>query len=112
MEEYKQRLEVEMMKAAQSGNVDNTRKALHQGIDVNARDKHDRTALMHAADNGHIKVVRELLRSGANPRLKEKYFGRTALMFAMRGELEIAKELLDSGAEFSCDAGRKAPTGL
>jgi len=98
--DYKQRLKADLMKAAQSGNVDGARKALHQGVDVNTRDKHDRTALMHAADYGHTEVVSELLRSGANPRLKEKYFGRTALMFAMRGgDLKMAKELLDSGAE-------------
>src|SRR5262245_6671809 len=88
------------MNAVQSGNVDDTRKALHQGIDVNARDKHDRTALMHAAKYGHTHVVKELLRNGADPKLKDKYFGKTALMLATHsGDLEMAKELLDSGAE-------------
>jgi uncharacterized protein len=100
--DYKQHLEAELMNAVKSGNVDDTRKALHQGIDVNARDKHDRTALMHAAEHGHTQVVRELLRNGADPRLKDKYFGRTALMRAMRsGNIEMVKELLDSEAEIN-----------
>jgi len=108
--DYKQHLEAELMNAVQSGNVDDTRKALHQGIDVNARDKHDRTALMHAAEHGHTQVVNELLRNGADPKLKDKYFGRTALMRAMRsGNLEMVKELLDSGAEInSQDNGNEA----
>jgi len=67
-------------------------------VDINARDKHGRTALSWAAQNGREAAVKLLLETGkANVASKDKR-GRTALSWAAeRGRDAVVKLLLETG---------------
>jgi len=71
---------------------------LEQGVDVNARDQWERTALHLAADRGHKEVVGLLLEHGADVNAKDR--NRTALDYASeKGHKEVVELLLEHGAD-------------
>ncbi|TWU25710.1 ankyrin repeat domain-containing protein [Bythopirellula polymerisocia] len=85
--------------AAMDGNIDFVRQAIKDGVDVNAVDDQQRSALMLAAFNGHTSIIKLLLDQGALLDHQDA-LGRTALMFAATGDnLATVKLLLDSGAD-------------
>ncbi|MCP3956515.1 MAG: ankyrin repeat domain-containing protein [bacterium] len=85
--------------AALEGPVDAVRAELDAGVDVNATDPDDRTALMLAAFNGRTEIVRLLLDRGARVADLD-VAGRTALMYASTGDFADTVELLlESGAD-------------
>ncbi|MFQ5763345.1 MAG: ankyrin repeat domain-containing protein [Rhodospirillales bacterium] len=91
--------EERLMKAAQSGDVDATRRAITAGANVNAADKTTAFPLAIAAREGHASVVKVLLEAGANPNLESAQGGQTALkVAAARGSNEAIEALLDAGA--------------
>ena len=57
--------------AAAKGDVAEVRALLRQGVDLNARDGHGRTALHVAAHASHRDVIRELAQAGADMRAKD-----------------------------------------
>lgn len=86
------------IQTAKSGSLENFRRLLRQGIDVNCRGHHGQTALMEASTNGHIRMVSDLLHYGADPNLQGNG-GETALMNAVYyGHHEIMIMLIDKGA--------------
>ncbi len=92
--------------AALDGKFETVRRALESGINVNATDDQQRTALMLASFNGHTTVVKLLLDEGATVDHRDA-FGRTALMFAATGtDAETVELLLDAGADVNAvDSG-------
>lgn len=54
---------------------------IKQGVDINMRGQHNRTALMNAALNSNLMIVDILIKNGADVNLQDKD-GRTALMMA------------------------------
>ncbi|KAI8674488.1 hypothetical protein NCS57_00346700 [Fusarium keratoplasticum] len=68
------------------------------GINIDAKDSHDRTPLLWAATNGHEAVVRLLLDRGAHTEAADKD-GRTPLWrAATNGDVAVVRLLLDRGA--------------
>lgn len=85
--------------ASLQGELTEVRKAVDQGVDVNAADQRGRTALMLAAFNGHTEVVRLLLEEGARVSDTNSE-GRTPLIFAASGPYaETVKLLLEWEAD-------------
>ena len=81
---------------------------IEAGEDIDAKDRHDQTALMVAARDGHSEVVGMLLRHGAALDHTAKYH-LTALMLAViNGRTEIVRALVDAGADRSA-RGTGAP---
>ena len=78
-----------------SGNVDEARDLIAQGINVDEQDEYGNTALMFAVMFNRFEMVQELIRAGAALDLQDNY-GMTALMNANRPE--IAQELIRAGA--------------
>lgn len=66
------------------------------GIDVNAKDRDDRTALMRAACHGHAEILGILLRTVDIDANAKDNNGVTALMWANKGSVEVVEMLLES----------------
>ena len=90
-----------LMRAAEAGRVDEVRRLLRKGADVNAKieDLGGLTALMLAAHRGHLEVVKILLRAGADPNASGGAHGLgffSPLTFAMNPENKNRLELIDT----------------
>jgi hypothetical protein len=79
-------------------------------LDVESKDRFDRTPLSWAAEKGHEAVVKLLLEKGADLEAKDKSGGRTPLLWAAeKGHEAVVKLLLEKGAELEAkdkDGGR------
>ena len=79
--------------AADKGNIDEVKRLIAQGANVNAKDKHTVTALHWAADQGHTAVVELLIAEGADVNAKSKD-GSTPLWAATDGGHKDVANLL------------------
>ena len=88
-----------LLKAAATGDMEDVKKAIKEGADVECIDYIDRvsTPLFHAANSGYADIVRILIEHGANPNTNNG--SNTALMIASRfGHTEVVKALIEGGA--------------
>jgi len=89
----------EWEEAVYRGSLDDLKQLAESGADINARDRHNQTALMLAATEGHAAVVEWLVRRSAALDDAAKY-GLSALMLAVvHGHGEIVRILVDAGAD-------------
>ena len=72
-----------MIESAKNGNIDQLRKYLNKGADVNALDKNNMTALMHAAKQGDNDMVSALSEVKGIDLNAKGIFQYTALMMAI-----------------------------
>jgi hypothetical protein len=94
--------------AARAGDVEGVRKALDDGVSVNARARYDVTALIFAAGRGHVPVVRLLLERGADVNVADTFYKARAIDMALgEAHLEVARLLLERGSLGATDALRK-----
>ena len=73
----------ELVYWASLGEVDEIKKVLEQGVNVNQTDDEGYSALQAAAENGYLDVVKLLVAQGANVNYKGEY---TALQLAEMAE--------------------------
>jgi ankyrin repeat protein len=99
-EESKQRSQEELLfQACQKGSLDECKKLLSMGVDVNARDRNGSSALFHCCHSQQLRLVRFLLSMGLNPNLTN-IRGNTALhLAAERGYKEVILILILYGAD-------------
>ena len=69
----------DLFRTVQDNQLENVKRLLKRGTNVNARDEQGATALMHAAVYGSPEVMKALLDKGANPNIANGA-GSTALM--------------------------------
>jgi Ankyrin repeats (3 copies) len=102
----------ELLRVAESGDVDEFMRLLPGVDDVNARNRHGMTALMKAAFFGHEPMVRVLLEHGANPNLTRNDRFTALALAAFFGHGETVKTLIEYGAttEAITRAGASAQT--
>ena len=99
------------IEAAKVGNLDVVRLFVESGMDVNAVDWRDRTALPLAARYGHLSVVEFLVGAGASLTATDRH-GSTALhAAAYEGHLSVVKFLVGSGADVNARALHSAASG-
>ncbi len=87
-----------VMHAAKYGQLTQLRELLlTAGIDVNARDEYEDTALIIAARNGRTGIVKELVQiAGIEVNARRPHGGKTALIHASKnGKIEMVKHLLN-----------------
>jgi ankyrin repeat protein len=85
--------------AAMRGDREAVLQAIERGVDVNAPDEENRTALQMASFDGHTEVVDLLIDRGALVNHLDSK-GRTALMFAATGpHADTVDLLITAGAE-------------
>jgi ankyrin repeat protein len=87
--------------AAQDGDLDEVRRLLAEGLDVNAFDEISMTPLHYAAEHEHLEVCRCLIGAGANVNAHEEAkIGDTPLrLVAARCSLALAALLIEAGAD-------------
>jgi len=88
----------ELLRVAESGDVDELSRLLPRVVDINARNRHGMTALMKAAFFGHEPTVRVLLEHGADPNLMRNDSFTALALAAFFGHGEIVKTLIEFGA--------------
>jgi ankyrin repeat protein len=88
------------LRFAESGDVDELRRALEEGCGVNARGRWDMTALMLSAREGHEDCVDMLISHGADVNAVSSENGNTALGLAvMTGSEAVVRRLVRAGAD-------------
>jgi ankyrin repeat protein len=97
--------------AARDGNVDEVRKLIAAGTDVNAPEADGTSALLWAAHQSSPDLVQLLLKAGADANVANE-FGVTPLLEASRyGDADTIRALLDGGADLAA-AVREGETPL
>lgn len=87
-----------LTKEAKRGNVDEVRKLIAAGEDIDHRGRGGTTPIYHAALKGHADVVRVLAEAGADVD-SDNDFGSTALHVASRaGHIDVIRVLAEFGA--------------
>jgi len=88
-----------VLTAVEANDKDKIRQLLNEPyIDINAKNKHERTPLNWATRKSNPEIVQMLLDNGADPNIQGKD-GSTALHWAIiYNKLEIVQMLLDNGA--------------
>ncbi|MDR3549977.1 MAG: ankyrin repeat domain-containing protein [Candidatus Babeliales bacterium] len=82
----KEEIQNSLIGAANSGNLEQAKKAIALGADPNIKNKKGKLPLGYAVEMGHESVVQFLLKHGANPSLKDDE-GKTAINRA-KGEMK------------------------
>ena len=93
--------------AIQSGNLDETKKIVEQGVDLNAHGENGGTALSAAAFHGRPAHARFLLNQGAKVTVPNRDGNTPLHVAAFMGRSEIVKLYLDHGASLSKENDRK-----
>ena len=90
--------DIALLAAAYEGNIQEAKRQLASGANVNAKDKDYRneTSLQYAAQEGHSKIAELLIANGGNVNAKVFGNGETPLQFAVQGSHEGAKESLQT----------------
>ena len=89
----------ELLRVAESDDVDELLRLLPRVDDINARNRHGMTALMKAAFFGHEPMVRALLEHGADPNLTRNDRFTALALAAFFGHGETVKTLIEFGAK-------------
>ncbi len=97
---------------ARAGNLNEVRKAIASGANVNLPDANGITPLKHAARHGHIELVRVLLAAGAKPDVRDREGFHALSNAAWQGHTEIARLLIQHGAAVDSANGTNAETPL
>ena len=79
--------------SAREGAIDDVKKHLSAGVQINIRDSEERTPLHWAVDRGHLDAVEVLVNSNADVNAQDNE-GQTALHYAVLCEREDIAELL------------------
>ena len=99
--ETKKPVNYDVVSLAKDGKLEELRKAINAGADVNAKDNKGATALIQAAMLGHTATAELLLKHGADINAKDNR-GSTALIWAaINGKTETAELLLKNGADIN-----------
>lgn len=89
----KYKTDKEFLKLCKSASIDEIKKALNNGSNVNSKGKDNSTALMFASRFNSEDVVKFLIENGANIKSKNNN-GRNALYFARANKKIISQDLL------------------
>lgn len=90
-----------LVKASEAGDVQDVRRLLDAGVDINAVAVGDGTALIGAARGGQMHMVQYLLERGADPNVYSLGDGNPLIAASREGYFEIVQLLLDHGADIN-----------
>jgi uncharacterized protein len=87
----------QFIRAAREGDIDAVNRFLAEGMDVNAKNKNEDTALMEACAFGREKVVELLLSKGADVNMANSARATAAAKAVMNGHTKVAVMLVSQG---------------
>lgn len=90
-------MEKEFLEAAKKNNSRKIQDLLNKGVEIDARDNHERTALMIATYENNIDAAILLIEAGANVNAQDDRLESPFLHAGARGHLEILKATLATG---------------
>lgn len=85
--------------AAQNGDAVDVKRHLRRGVDVDAKCKHNLTALHIAARCGHLEVAKVLLKKGAQPNLRSEHSATPLRIAKEKKHTEIVELLQRYGGK-------------
>ncbi len=89
---------INLYRAIQGGDLDQIKRHIHWGTDINQTDPQGEQPLHVAARRGRLIIARELLENGADPNATNRA-GETPLQVALvAGKTQLAGVLLEAGA--------------
>jgi len=88
-----------LLKASATGDVEEIKKLIALGVDVNTQDYDGRTALHASASAGHKSIVEFLLEQGAHVEMRDKWGGTPLSDAQLHSHKEVAEVLLKAGAQ-------------
>ena len=93
---------VELLRAAEKGDIKNIKRLIKAGAKVNFQDKDGWTPLLYASMAGHIDTIKLLIKSGADVNIPDKN-GNTPLMAAVISNDQTLTDLLiQKDANLNC----------
>jgi ankyrin repeat protein len=89
---------INLYRAIHSGDLDQIKRHIYWGTDINQADSQGETPLHVAARRARLIIARELLKNGADPNAKNAA-GKTPLRVALgEGKTQLAEVLFEQGA--------------
>ena len=82
---------------------------IEQGVDINALNYANETALFLASEIGNIRIMEKLIEKGANPNIANITLMTPLLISICNNHMESIQLLLENGAEHFCDATNSSP---
>lgn len=98
-----------LYRASEIGDVALARRAIEQGVSVDAQDEWGVAALHNAASNGHEEVARLVLQHGADVNIKDRAGATPVCLAAWGGHLQVVRLLLDRKADLSIRRDGETP---
>lgn len=99
-----------LIDAVDAQRIEEVRRLVEHGADINAAVRGDGTALIRAAAHGDVAIVDELIRLGADVNQASRGDGNPLIVAANRGHAEIVAHLVDAGADVNAVvAGDETP---
>ena len=100
---------MELVEQAHMGDLDELKRLIHQGVDVNTKNNCNQTALYCACEDGNTEVAQYLLGNGASVNL-----GANPLIAAVRNDrYACVKLLLQYNADVNCtNTERESPMSV
>jgi ankyrin repeat protein len=92
---------LQLIDAAEKGDVQAVKDLLEQGVYIHAQDKDGRCALVAAAYKNHLEIVDLLIAAGADVNMKDNSIQSAYLIATMEGTgyLELLRKTLAAGAD-------------
>lgn len=96
--------------AVDAQRIEDIRRQVKQGVDIDARTRGDGTALIRAAARGDLASVNELIRLGADVNKASRGDGNPLIAAAKHGHLDVVVKLVNAGADINAVvAGDETP---
>ncbi|MBP5427325.1 MAG: ankyrin repeat domain-containing protein [Clostridiales bacterium] len=91
-------------RACEMGDLDEVKKMINKGLDINTRDKDGNAPIHYACKFGHLDVVKYLLDKGSDIESKGQGDYTPLYVASYNNKVEVAKYLLENGANVNaCD---------
>ena len=93
------RLDARLIAAARARDVEEARRLVRRGANVNTQDEHQESAFLLATSEGPLALLELVLRHGARVNAKDSFDGTGMIRAADRGHADIVGRLVRAGTE-------------